>query len=90
MILTEILEFLQQRDAASLGEIARHVDAEPSAVRDMLATLQRKGKVHRPALSGGCGSTCRECASGSTEVYASGPPQASVPLPAHCDRKAGS
>jgi hypothetical protein len=90
VILTEILEFLQQRDAASLGEIARHVDAEPAAVRDMLATLQRKGKVHRPALAGGCGSTCRECASGSTELYALGPQQASVPLPPQCDSKTAS
>jgi hypothetical protein len=84
MILTDILEFLQTRDAASLGEIARHVGAEPAAVRDMLHTLQRKGKVHRPALGGGCGSTCQQCAAGSLELYAWGPQKASMPLPPQC------
>jgi hypothetical protein len=84
VILADILEFLQQRDAASLGEIARHVKAEPAAVRDMLATLQRKGKVHRPMLAGGCGSTCQQCAAGNAELYASGPPRAASSLPTQC------
>lgn len=90
MILADILGFLQQRNAASLDEIARHVGAEPAAVRDMLATLQRKGKVHRPALAGGCGSTCQQCAAGSLELYAWGPQNASSPLPTQCGTAADS
>ena len=84
MILADILEFLQQRETASLGEIARHVSAEPAAVRDMLLTLQRKGKVHRPEPAGGCGSTCQQCAAGSLELYAWGPQQSSTQLPPQC------
>lgn len=90
MILTDILDFLQQRDAASLGEIARHVNAEPAAVRDMLVTLQHKGKVHRPSMGGGCGSTCQQCATGSLELYAWGPQKASVQLPPQCGAPADS
>ena len=84
MILADILDFLQQRDVASLGEIARHVSADPDAVRNMLATLQRKGKVHRASQGGGCGSTCQQCATGSTELYAWGPQKASIPLSPPC------
>ena len=84
MILADILEFLQQRDVASLGEIARHVGAEQDAVRNMLATLQRKGKVHRASPGGGCGSSCQQCATGSLELYALGPEQASIPLASPC------
>lgn len=84
MILADILEFLQQREAASLGEIARHINAEPAAVRDMLVTLQRKGKVHRPEVAGGCGSTCQQCAAGSLELYAWGPQRPATLLPPQC------
>ena len=84
MILGDILDYLQQRDAASLGEIARHVSAEPAAVRDMLVTLQRKGKVHRATAGGGCGSTCQQCAAGSLELYAWGPQRPATPLAPQC------
>lgn len=84
MILGDILDYLQQRDAASLGEIARHVSAEPAAVRDMLATLQRKGKVHRATAGGGCGSTCQQCAAGTLELYAWGPETATPQLTPSC------
>ena len=90
MILADILEFLQQRDAASLGEIARHVSAEPAAVRDMLVTLQRKGKVHRSTPGGGCGSTCQQCATGSLELYARGPQKTPVQLSPPCGMPAES
>ena len=86
MILADILDYLQQRDTASLGEIARHVSAEPAAVRDMLVTLQRKGKVHRATAGGGCGSTCQQCATGTLELYAWGPETASPELSPSCGR----
>ena len=84
MILADILEFLQQRDMASLGEISRHVGADPDAVRNMLITLQRKGKVHRTSPGSGCGSTCQQCATGSLELYAWGPQKTSLPLSSPC------
>ena len=84
MILVDILEFLQQRGTASLGEISRHVSADPDAVRNMLLTLQNKGKVHRTSSGGGWGSTCQQCATGSLELYAWGPQKTSLPLSTPC------
>ena len=84
MILADILDYLQQRETASLGEIAHHVSAEPATVRDMLVTLQRKGKVHRATAGGGCGSTCQQCAAGTLELDAWGPGTASPELTPPC------
>lgn len=72
MILTRILDFLAQREVASLAEIAQAVGSTPDAVKNMLHTLQRKGLVHTYQPQGGCGSRCRQCAQGSTELYAHG------------------
>lgn len=72
MILGRILEFLAEQRAASLSEIARAVGSPPDAVRSMLQTLQRKGRVHRLQMQEGCGSGCRQCAQGKIEVYGYG------------------
>lgn len=74
MILREIQDFLRQRQRASLQEIAQEVAAEPNAVREMLATLERKQRVHRLQLQLGCGSTCTQCEASSMEIYAWGKP----------------
>ena len=73
VILGRILAFLKARPGASLGEIAAEVGASPEAVRDMLATLQRKGLAHRWKATPGCGSACQQCAQGQIEVYCIGP-----------------
>lgn len=69
MILTRILDLLAERKVASLAEIARAVDSKPDAVRSMLQTLQRKGRVHRVEVPGGCGSSCHQCDPGHIEIY---------------------
>jgi hypothetical protein len=78
MILTRVLDFLAQREVASLAEIAQAVGSTPDAVRSMLQTLQRKGRIHRLPLPEGCGSSCRQCAQGTIEVYGLG---AEMPVP---------
>jgi predicted ArsR family transcriptional regulator len=69
MILARILEFLAQREFASLGEIARAVGSPPEAVRDMLKTLSRKGRVQQMAARGACASACRQCVQRDLELY---------------------
>ena len=80
MILERVLDFLNLHQAASLTEIAGAVGSSPEAVRSMLQTLQRRGLVHRVRLQSGCGTSCRQCAEGSLEVYGHGaaPPEAHV------------
>ena len=87
MILGRVLDFLSGQRTASVTEIALAVDSPPDVVRSMLETLQRKGRVHRLEVQDGCGSSCRQCAQGSIEVYVYGArPQTGVPL-SPCERR---
>ena len=69
MILKEISRYLQQQRAATLGEIARHVNSEPSAVQGMLDQWIRKGKVRRSLATSSCNSSCSRCDRTAIEVY---------------------
>ena len=51
------------------GDIAAAVDSTSGAVRNMLATLQRKGLVVRYRPPAGCGTACRQCTQGDIELY---------------------
>lgn len=65
-MLSTVARFLEQRRTASLSDIARHVDAEPDAVRGMLDVWVRKGKVCRvPVACGGC----TQCDPATIETY---------------------
>lgn len=72
MILIRILDFLRERQVAGLGEIARAAGSTPDAVRPMLQTLERKGRVHLVRAPAGCGASCRQCDPGSVEIYGYG------------------
>jgi predicted transcriptional regulator with HTH domain len=91
MILKDIRLYLQQRGQATLGDIARHFDSDPSAVQGMLEQWVRKGKVRRSLATSSCGSSCSKCDPTSVEIYqwADGSEDTSgrtaVPLPS-CDR----
>ena len=61
MILAEIKRYLQQRGQATLADIALHFDTAPDAVRGMLETLLRKGRIRRQQLNSACGSSCCKC-----------------------------
>jgi len=69
MILSEIKHYLQQRGQVSLADIALRFDSEPDAVRGMLETLLRKGRIRRQMLNSACGSSCCKCDSAATEFY---------------------
>ncbi|MCP4993004.1 MAG: sugar metabolism transcriptional regulator [Gammaproteobacteria bacterium] len=69
MILSEIKTYLKQRNQATLADIALHFDSNPDAVRGMLATWIRKGKVRQLMVSASCGSSCNKCDLASTEIY---------------------
>ncbi len=57
MTLTDIREYLQNGNGASLKEIAGHFGAEPAQVQSMLGLWIAKGRVV-VRLSEGHGKTC--------------------------------
>ncbi|MCB1801463.1 MAG: helix-turn-helix domain-containing protein [Gammaproteobacteria bacterium] len=69
MILQQVLGLLRERGVAGVNEIAAVVGSDPAVVRDMLATLQRRGLVERHQPPQGCGSSCRQCAQADIESY---------------------
>lgn len=66
-MLTTLKAFLSARRAATLSEIARHVGADPDAVRGMLEHWIRKGRVKR--IAGARCSGCDSCAPADLEFY---------------------
>ncbi len=88
MILSDIRDYLRQRGQATLADIALHFDADPDAVRGMLDTWVRKGKVHKKMATASCGSSCSQCDSAATEIYVWGEQQNTAPLlPAGCQHR---
>jgi len=69
MILSDIRDYLQQREQATLSDLALHFDTEPQALRQMLDQWVRKGRVERLAVSSSCGSSCNKCNPAATEIY---------------------
>lgn len=74
MILAELSGYLALHRRASLADMALRLRCEPEAVADMLAVLERKGRVRRidpvgPGAGGGCGGSCGCCAGAPPEVY---------------------
>jgi len=69
MILSQLRDYLRQHQQATLGDIARHFDSDPLAVRGMLELWVRKGKVQRSSLTPACGGGCNRCDPSITEIY---------------------
>ena len=65
-MLSAIRKYLTQHHTASLSDIARHLDAEPDAVRGMLDHWVAKGQVCRIPTS--CGG-CTQCDPATIETY---------------------
>ena len=68
MILSDLRGYLAEHRRATLSDMAIRFDAEPDALRGMLAHLIAKGRV-RKGDAGGCASGCCKCAPESLEVY---------------------
>ncbi|WP_295386751.1 FeoC-like transcriptional regulator [uncultured Thiodictyon sp.] len=69
MILSELTGYLAQHRRAPLIDLATHFDASPDALRGMLATLERRGRVRRIANGAACGSGCGKCDQSQVETY---------------------
>lgn len=68
MILSQLSDYLRQQRRASVADLALGLDASPDALRAMLGTLQRKGRVRK--LDGPrCASGCCKCDPASLEMY---------------------
>ena len=69
MILSQILDYLRVHRRASLLDLQYHLRAEPEALRAMLATLERKGRVRRLPPDTICGMGCSQCRQAAPELY---------------------
>jgi hypothetical protein len=69
MILSELKQYIKNRQQVSLTDIANHFDVEPEAVRGMLQFWINKGKINQQLSGPGCGGGCHCDYKGSNEIY---------------------
>jgi putative ferrous iron transport protein C len=69
VILSELAAYLAERRQAPLADLAARFDVSPDAVRGMLATLERRGRVRRLAVGAACSSGCAKCDPSLMESY---------------------
>ncbi len=69
MIITRISDYLRERRRASLLDMALGLDATPDALREMLAVLERKGRVRRLPSGTPCSGGCGKCRPADIELY---------------------
>ncbi len=89
MILADLKRYLETRGQTSLAELARHFRADPEALRGMLETWIRKGRVTRLRTPASCGSRCSGCDPLAAEVYVwrlDGEPSPPAGTGVACDR----
>lgn len=68
MILSQVNDYLRQHRRASLVDMAHGLDAAPEALKGMLATLERKGRVRRLPAGTSCSGCCK-CDPNAVELY---------------------
>jgi DNA-binding IclR family transcriptional regulator len=69
MILARVLDYLRRHRRASVADMAQGLGAAPEALREMLAMLERKGRVRRLPAGTLCAGGCRKCDPASVELY---------------------
>ena len=69
MIVTEVSRYLQTQGRAALRDLSSRFDANPDALRGMLSTLERKGRVRKLPANTACGGGCTSCDPTSIEIY---------------------
>lgn len=69
MILSQILDYIRTHRRVSLLDLQHRFHAEPEALRAMLATLERKGRVRRLPSGTVCGGGCSQCGQTAPELY---------------------
>jgi Mn-dependent DtxR family transcriptional regulator len=68
MILSQVNDYLKFRGRASVMAMASGLNTTPAALREMLAVLERKGRVRRLPSGTLCGG-CAKCDPASIELY---------------------
>ena len=69
MILSRVTDYLKTYRRAALSDMVVGLDATPEALREMLAILERKGRVHKLPSGTACGGGCNKCSPSSIELY---------------------
>ena len=69
MILSKVSDYLKTHRRAALHDMAQGLGASPDALREMLAVLEKKGRVVRLAAGTTCSSGCDKCSPASVEIY---------------------
>ena len=69
MILSEVRDYLAGRKRVALMDMAYRFDADPEALRGMLAVLERKGRVRRLPPGTACSSSCNKCDEATVEIF---------------------
>lgn len=69
MILSQVSDYLKLRGRASVMDMAIALNTTPDALRDMLAVLERKGRVRRMPPGTPCGGGCAKCDPANIELY---------------------
>ena len=69
MIVTELAHYLHDTRRAALRDLSHRFDTDPEALRGMLDTLERKGRVRRLPANTPCGGGCCQCDPASIEIY---------------------
>ncbi len=69
MILSEVTRYLAQQKRAALLDLSLHFRSDRDALRGMLSTLERKGRVRKLPTGTLCGGGCCKCDPATTEIY---------------------
>ena len=69
MILSQVSDYLKSHRRVALRDLAIGLNASPDALREMLAVLERKGRVTKLAAGSACGGGCNKCSPASVEIY---------------------
>ncbi|MBS1201729.1 MAG: sugar metabolism transcriptional regulator [Chromatiaceae bacterium] len=69
MILSELTGYLAEHGRVALKDLSYRFDASPDALRGMLATLERKGRIRRVEGGAACAATCSKCDPDAMETY---------------------
>lgn len=69
MILSRVSDYLKTHRRAALADMAHGLGAAPDALREMLAMLEKKGRVSKLPAGTACGGGCNKCNPASVELY---------------------
>ena len=69
VILSELTAYLAEHGRVALKDLSYRFDASPDALRGMLVTLERKGRIRRVEGGAACAATCSMCDPDAMETY---------------------